>query len=623
MGIVVRTEAEGMAEEAIMEDLEALQKQWEVILQEAGSTRAPALLNRDDDFIQRVLRDTYNSDVNRIVVDSNTGLKRVKQHLVSWSGGKTPQGVLVDHHKESTSILEYFRVNAAIREALQPRVDLPSGGYIIIERTEALTVIDVNSGSFTKSATARETVLWTNYEAATEIARQLRLRNIAGVIIVDFIDMDARRDQLQLLEHFNKSLRADKSRPQIAQLTELGLVELTRKRQGQNIYELFGRACSTCGGLGHLAALPGQKELDEATPLTTSRNSDYRTDEAYDARPSASEPPREVAVRSRSRFSSLNRNEGRSGRGPEPTTSVPRELPWTSRSQPSADIESEPLEPDFLHHPSYNERGGANRRRRRRRPGEVTRPPGFGEGRDGFRDRDSEPAADLEQPISWEDADRSSIEPDPFAGAEDFSSTVSKKGRPERHRTPKRGTNTTPPERGERTERGERGVPLGRLPSEPREVIPVEMTAEEQEVYAWMGVSPLVLAHNTEAKNPRSVFVAVTLPGQPVDMDALSEQVGGGGSALILPSRERDTPESADDEEVKLPESDEADNYFEPPKQVTTLPPIPVSRAVEASSQSRPEDSFSPGSVSMPDASESEEPSINRRRRRRSSAATD
>jgi ribonuclease E len=137
---------------------------------------------------------------------------------------------------------------------------------VIIEPTEALTVIDVNSGSFTRSANARETVLWTNCEAAVEIARQLKLRNIGGVIIVDFIDMDSRRDQLQLLEHFTAAIRDDAARPQIAQLSELGLVELTRKRQGQNIYELFGRACPSCGGMGHVAVLPGKDQLQ---PLAT------------------------------------------------------------------------------------------------------------------------------------------------------------------------------------------------------------------------------------------------------------------------------------------------------------------------------------------------------------------
>ena len=118
----------------------------------------------------------------------------------SW--GQDGSNVLVEAHSEPGELLEHYKVNAAIRDALKPRVDLPSGGYVIIEPTEALTVIDVNSGSFTRSANARETVLWTNCEAAIEIARQLKLRNIGGVIIIDFIDMDSRRDQLQLLEHF-------------------------------------------------------------------------------------------------------------------------------------------------------------------------------------------------------------------------------------------------------------------------------------------------------------------------------------------------------------------------------------------------------------------------------------
>jgi len=276
MGLLVRTEAEGKNEEAIMEDLENLKKQWESIQQQSESTKPPALLNRDDDFIQRVLRDIYTNDVNRIVVDSHFALKRVKQQLMNWSGGRPPEGVLIDHHRERQHILEYFRVNAAIREALKPRVDLPSGGYIIIEPTEALTVIDVNSGSFTRSATSRETVLWTNNEAAQEIARQLRLRNLGGVIVIDFIDMDTTRDQLELLNTFNKALKADKARPQIAQLSELGLVELTRKRQGKNIYELFGHECPTCGGLGHLAHLPGeggdQRLADAPISLATPSN---------------------------------------------------------------------------------------------------------------------------------------------------------------------------------------------------------------------------------------------------------------------------------------------------------------------------------------------------------------
>jgi ribonuclease E len=254
--LLVRTEAEGVSEEQIIDDLEGLLRQWEAIQQAAETAQPPVLLNRDEDFVHRVLRDLYNPEVIRIVVDSQEARARVLAFL-----GPDQGNLIVEHHDESTDLLEHFKVHAAIRDALKPRVDLPSGGYVIIEPTEALTVVDVNSGSFTRSANARETVLWTNCEAATEIARQLKLRNIGGVVIVDFIDMESRRDQLLLLEHFVAAMRDDKSRPQIAQITELGLVELTRKRQGQNIYELFGRACPSCGGLGHVVTLPGRDTL--------------------------------------------------------------------------------------------------------------------------------------------------------------------------------------------------------------------------------------------------------------------------------------------------------------------------------------------------------------------------
>jgi ribonuclease E len=260
-GLLIRTEADGISEELLIDDLESLLRQWEAIQKAAETASPPVLLNRDEDFIHRILRDHTGLDLDRVVVESPAAVERVRSFL-----GDEGSHVVVEAHPEPSELLEHYKVNGAIRDALKPRVDLPSGGYVIIEPTEALTVIDVNSGSFTRSANARETVLWTNCEAAIEIARQLRLRNIGGVIIVDFIDMDSRRDQLQLLEHFTGAIRDDAARPQIAQLTELGLVELTRKRQGQNIYELFGRACPSCGGLGHVAVLPGK---DLMQPLAT------------------------------------------------------------------------------------------------------------------------------------------------------------------------------------------------------------------------------------------------------------------------------------------------------------------------------------------------------------------
>ncbi len=246
-GLLLRTEAEDIAEEFLIDDLENLLKQWELIQQASETCSPPILLNRDEDFIHRILRDNMGQNVTQIVVDNTEAIGRVKSFL-----GKNSKELAIELHSDSQNILEKHRVISAINDALKPRVDLPSGGYIIIEPTEALTVIDVNSGSFTRSANSRETVLWTNCEAAIEIARQLKLRNIGGVIIIDFIDMDTRRDQLQLLEHFTSAINGDSARPQIASLTELGLVELTRKRQGQNIYELFGKTSPNYQGQSNL-----------------------------------------------------------------------------------------------------------------------------------------------------------------------------------------------------------------------------------------------------------------------------------------------------------------------------------------------------------------------------------
>ncbi|MEB3293773.1 MAG: Rne/Rng family ribonuclease [Synechococcales bacterium] len=512
MGLVVRTEAEGMPEEAIIEDLEHLQKHWENTLQEAASNRPPMLLTRDDDFIQRVLRDVYSSDVNRIVVDSPTGLKRVKQHLMSWGGGRMPQGIFIDQHKERSSILEFFRVNAAIREALKPRVDLPSGGYIIIEKTEALTVIDVNSGSFTRSATARETVLWTNCEAATEIARQLRLRNIAGVIVVDFIDMESRRDQLQVLEHFNQAMRLDKAKPQIAQLTELGLVELTRKRQGKNIYELFGQTCHTCGGLGLTVQLPGEAPSAVVPTIPTT------------AEPTAS-----------------RRSEAR----PEPRTEARREPvpsyePFRNPSFDELEGDSSESDLELLHHPSYQERGGGRdrgNRRRRRRAGEspYIKEPLTKESFSKEPSLTKEPFSKepfSKEPLSKEPFSKepTSREPSPkTAGWEEsgrYATPVSNltagngktlvaveetslPPRERESRESREGRESRESRYEERRSRGRRE----RTASEPLESVYVEMTPEEQEVYAWMGLSPLLLS-TQEVKNPRSAQIAVVLPGE-------------------------------------------------------------------------------------------------------------
>ena len=247
-GLLFRTEAEKIKEELLIDDLESLIQQWENTLKVSETSNPPNLVKRDEDFSLKILRDHIKESTKNIIIDSKFSVERAKDFLTNYESD-----INIEYHDNSLNqhILEKYEIKRTIQKALQPRVDLPSGGYIIIEPTEALTVVDVNSGSFTRSANSRQTVLWTNCEAAVEISRQMKLRNIGGVIVVDFIDMESRRDQLQLLEHFTSAIKDDSARPQIAQLTELGLVELTRKRQGQNIYELFGKKCSTCDGTGH------------------------------------------------------------------------------------------------------------------------------------------------------------------------------------------------------------------------------------------------------------------------------------------------------------------------------------------------------------------------------------
>ncbi len=255
-GLLFRTEAEKIKEELLIEDLEQLTQQWENILKISEASNPPNLIKRDDDFSLKILRDYIKESTKSIIIDSKFSVASAKDFLINYESD-----IDIEFHDNSLNqhIIEKYEIKKTIQKALQPRVDLPSGGYIIIEPTEALTVIDVNSGSFTRSANSRQTVLWTNCEAAVEISRQMKLRNIGGVIVIDFIDMESRRDQFQLLEHFTSAIKDDSARPQIAQLTELGLVELTRKRQGQNIYELFGKKCSTCDGTGHVENILNQE----------------------------------------------------------------------------------------------------------------------------------------------------------------------------------------------------------------------------------------------------------------------------------------------------------------------------------------------------------------------------
>lgn len=282
VGVIIRTEAEGQSEAEIQEDLELLLEKWNNIVSAADTVEPPSLVSRDQDLLHRVIREACTEDVEEIIVDTSFALHRVNQLLQSWNMNKN---VKTSVHKGMDPLLVSKGIDKEIRSALQTKVNLPSGGYLFIQQTEALTVIDVNSGRFTSSATQGETIRKTNLESATEIARQLRLRNIGGMIIVDFIDMDNRVDKLSILEEFELALEPDKSKPQVGQLSDLGLVELTRHRQGQSLSEIFTKKCTVCSGNGVV--------VDGLNFASSPQESEYKAKSAKIKLPQARQPRRQ------------------------------------------------------------------------------------------------------------------------------------------------------------------------------------------------------------------------------------------------------------------------------------------------------------------------------------------
>lgn len=258
VGVIIRTEAEGQSEADIQEDLEILLEKWNNIITAAETMTPPNLLYRDQDLLYRTIREACTEDVKEIVVDTAFAMQRVQNILQNWHMNKNVQVTL---YKGTEPLLIATDIHKEIKAALNVKVNMPSGGYLFIQQTEALTVIDVNSGKFTSSSTQDETILKTNIEAVLEIARQLRLRNIGGMIIVDFIDMMSRADKLAMLEELEIALEPDKAKPQVGQISDLGLVELTRHRQGQSLSEIFTRKCPHCQGTGYF-----MNEFNFSTP---------------------------------------------------------------------------------------------------------------------------------------------------------------------------------------------------------------------------------------------------------------------------------------------------------------------------------------------------------------------
>ncbi|MBR0096543.1 MAG: Rne/Rng family ribonuclease, partial [Synergistaceae bacterium] len=245
-GLIIRTAAENVDEDALSADVKSLIKLWHEILNAAKLQNAPCLLYRDMGALGRVLRDEVHGDVDEIILDNHEEFERVNAFAESFYNNK-PEITL---YNGVTPIFEYFNIEREIAEALDRKVWLKSGAYLIIDQTEALTVIDVNTGKYIGGDDMRFTTLATNLEAADEIARQLRLRSIGGIIVVDFIDMELEEDRRTLISRLEKAFINDRSRARVFSVTQLGLVELTRKRGRPDLRSVLTRGCPFCSDNG-------------------------------------------------------------------------------------------------------------------------------------------------------------------------------------------------------------------------------------------------------------------------------------------------------------------------------------------------------------------------------------
>lgn len=250
MGVIVRTAAEGQPEKSLKRDIKYLLRIWEKIQRKAGSVRAPALLHKDYDMVSRIVRDYFSDDVTRLVVDSRSEYDRIREML----GALSPKSKRrITYYHSNTPLFDYYQIEPQIEKALKRKVWLDCGGYLVIDETEALVSIDVNTGKYIGNTNSlSDTVLKTNLDAAKEIARQLRLRNMAGIIIVDFIDMDSDEDRQKVIELLSEEVKRDKVKTNIVGFTQLGLVEITRKKVKRDLDETLQKTCPYCEGLGRI-----------------------------------------------------------------------------------------------------------------------------------------------------------------------------------------------------------------------------------------------------------------------------------------------------------------------------------------------------------------------------------
>jgi ribonuclease G len=248
-GYIVRTVSEGKSEEDLIADIQYLSTLWNEISTRKDKAAVPSLLHSDLDVVQKVVRDIVTEQVDKIVVDSKSDYDRIVQFISTFAA---KMKYAIELYDEEEPIFDHYGLEVEISRALGRKVWLKSGGYIIIEQTEALTAIDVNTGRFVGKHNLEDTILKTNLEAVKEIAYQLRLRNIGGIIIIDFIDMEKEVNREKVFGALEEALKADKSKTNILKISDLGLVEMTRKRVRESIGRMMCEPCTYCEGRGYI-----------------------------------------------------------------------------------------------------------------------------------------------------------------------------------------------------------------------------------------------------------------------------------------------------------------------------------------------------------------------------------
>ena len=249
-GLIVRTAAENATEHELTTDMKQLVERWEKIKQQAEKASSPTLLYREPSLAVRVIREEFSSDYRGIVIDDRSLFEEVRDYIGDFNPDFVDRIEYWDEEDQGFPLFEQHRVVEQLRKALDRKVWLPSGGSLVIEHTEALTVIDVNTGKNVGKTNLEETVLGNNLEAAEEIAHQLRLRDIGGIIVIDFIDMEVKENRRKVVEAFRRALSRDKTRTQVFDISELGLVQMTRKRIGEGLLTAFADTCQPCHGRG-------------------------------------------------------------------------------------------------------------------------------------------------------------------------------------------------------------------------------------------------------------------------------------------------------------------------------------------------------------------------------------